>query len=140
MLIPSLSASAVITHTERRHLFQINCSSTVLNINRKTDTRRGSTPRCIYIIKFYSYFLSTLQLVRVKNSVKAHPSWVTVILLNRANNLSLNAKTIIRLPPAPIPHSIKARFPAVAKFRRPQESTGRHHWSRVNYGSTTFLS
>lgn len=74
MLLPSLSASAVIMHMERRYLFQINRSGTVLNINRKTDTRSGSTPRRIYIIKFYSYFLPTLQLRRVKNAVKAHPS------------------------------------------------------------------
>lgn len=97
MLIPSLSVSEVITHTERRHLFQINHSSTVLDINRKTDTGSGSRPHCIYVIRLYPYFLSPLQLLRVKNAVKAHPSWVTMILPNRANNLSLNAKIIIRL-------------------------------------------
>lgn len=140
MLIPSLSVSEVITHTERRHLFQINHSSTVFDINRKTDTGSGSRPHCIYVIRLYPYFLSPLQLLRVKNAVKAHPSWVTMILPNRANNLSLNAKIIIRLFFfLLIPHSTKAGCPAVAKFRSPHEGIRQHHQSTVLWTCSVVL-
>lgn len=109
MLIPPVSASAGITHTERRHLLPIKHSSIVLNINRKMDTHSGSTPRRIYFIQFYSYFLSTLQLLRVKNTVKSTSFLTNHDLAQQSKQSLFKCKTHYKAIFFLIPHPIKGR-------------------------------